>query len=183
MVRNIVFIAKSLDGYIADKNGGLDWLNAIPNPDKVDMGYTYLIESIDALIMGRITFNVVCDFDLDWPYVKPVFVLSNTLKSIPENLNGKVQIINGSLANVLQKIHSMGYKQLYVDGGATIQSFLREDLIDEMVITTIPILLGGGIPLFGDLPSPIDFTHKKSEVFLNAIVQDTYQRKRKKHSF
>lgn len=178
MERNIVFIAKSLDGFIADSNGGLDWLNAIPNPENKDLGFIDFMNRIDALIMGRNTFETVCNFDGDWPYTKPVFVLSNTLKRIPDNLKGKVTIINGPLTKVLDSIHEKGFEQLYIDGGATIQNFLREDLIDEMVITTIPILLGGGITLFGDLPSPMEFTHVKSEVFLNAIVQDTYHRKR-----
>jgi dihydrofolate reductase len=74
---NIVFIATSIDGYIADKDGGLDWLHATPNPDNHDLGYADLMSRIDALVMGRKTFDTVCGFDCDWPYSKPVFVLSN----------------------------------------------------------------------------------------------------------
>ena len=81
---NIVYIATSLDGYIADKEGGLDWLNCVPNPHQDDMGFVDFMNSIDALVMGRNTFETVCGFDMPWPYNKPVFVLSNTLKSIPE---------------------------------------------------------------------------------------------------
>ena len=75
---NIVYIATSLDGYIADKDGGLDWLNSIPNPENVDLGFANFMERIDALVMGRATFETVCGFDVEWPYPKPVFVLSNT---------------------------------------------------------------------------------------------------------
>ena len=81
---NIVFIATSLDGYIADKDGGLDWLQSIPNPENLDMGYVELIDLIDALVMGRKTFEKVCSFDCDLPYSKPVLVLSKFMKSIPE---------------------------------------------------------------------------------------------------
>jgi len=77
---NSVFIATSLDGYIADRNGKIDWLNTIPNPDNNDMGYTEFTKGIDALLMGRKTFETVLGFDGDWPYNKPVFVLSNKLK-------------------------------------------------------------------------------------------------------
>jgi len=175
---NIVFIATSLDGYIADKDGGLDWLQSIPNPKKLDMGWADLIERIDAVVMGRNTFDVVCNFDCDWPYSKPVFVLSNSMKSIPEGYEGKAELIKGSLSAVIETIHQKGHKPLYIDGGVTVQNFLKEDLIDELIITVIPTLLGGGIPLFGELPKPMTFEHVKTEVFLNAIVQNHYHRKK-----
>ena len=88
---NIVFIATSLDGYIADKDGGLDWLQSIPNPENLDMGWGDLIDRIDALVMGRKTFEKVCSFDCDWPYSKPVFVLSNSMKSKPDGYEGKAE--------------------------------------------------------------------------------------------
>ena len=99
------------------------------------------------------------------------------MKSIPERYEGKAEPIKGSLSGVIKTIHQAGYKDLYVDGGVTIQSFLKEDLIDEMIITVIPILLGGGIPLFGELPKPMDFELVKTDFFLNAIVQNHYRRK------
>lgn len=179
MKKNIVFIAKSLDGYIAGKNGELDWLHAIPNPENNDMGYTALMEEIDAIVMGRTTFETVCGFGGDWPYSKQVFVLSNSLKEIPEELNKKVSLTNGTPQEILNKIYKKGYFKLYIDGGRTVQNFLKEDLIDELRITTIPILLGGGFALFGDLPKPMELEHIESKVFLNQIVQDCYQRKKK----
>ena len=176
--KNYVFIAKSLDGYIADKNGGIDYLSSVPNPENLDMGYTAFTEKIDAIVMGRNTFEIVLGFGIPWPYTKPVYVVSSTLKSLPEELNGKVEIVNGKLSDILKGIHDRGNTKLYIDGGTLIQSFLKEDLIDEMIISTIPILLGGGIPLFGDLPESLMWEHVKSEVFLEAITQDTYRRKR-----
>ena len=130
------------------------------------------------VVMGRNTFETVRGFGGDWPYSKPVFVLSNSMKSIPEGYEGKAEPVKGSLSEVIKAIHQKGYKDLYIDGGVTVQNFLKEDMIDEMIITVIPILLGGGIPLFGELPEPMAFEHVKTEVYLNAIVQNHYCRKK-----
>jgi dihydrofolate reductase len=173
---NIVYIAASLDGFIADRAGKIDWLCTMPNPDKLDFGYAAFIERVDAIIMGRNTFETVCGFAGDWPYNKPVFVLSSSLKLIPEEYEGKVRLLNASPAEVVKLVNQEGYKDLYIDGGVTIQGFLSEDLIDEMIITQIPIVLGGGSPLFGELPEPMVFEHVKTEIFLNAIVQNHYRR-------
>ena len=176
---NRVFIATSIDGYIADKNGEIDWLQTIPNPENTDMGYSRFTEQIDALVMGRRTFETVCGFDIDWPYQKPVFVLSNTLEEIPEKFKDKAQLVKGTLIDVLEEVNRSGYYRLYIDGGATIQSFLKEDLIDEMVITIIPIMLGGGTPLFSELPRVLEFECTRSEIYLNKIVQNHFRRIRK----
>lgn len=176
--KNSVFIATSIDGYIADKNGSVDWLNSIPNPDGDDMGYIEYTKNIDALVMGRTTFETVCGFDVPWPYDKPVFVLSNTLTKIPKSHESKAFLIKGSLTEILEQIHNKGYKSLYIDGGLTIQSFLNEDLIDEIIISTIPIVLGGGYPLFSQLTTPLDFELVESKVFINKINQTHYKRKR-----
>jgi len=176
--RNYVFIAKSIDGFIADKDGRIDYLYSVPNPDNLDLGYNALMKKVDAILMGRLTFEKVMSFGIPWPYTKPVFVLSTSVKNIPEELKGKVTLLNGNVDDILKQVNSEGYTKLYIDGGTLIQSFLKADLIDEMILTTIPILLGGGIPLFGNLPKPMMWEHVKSEVFLNALTQDTYQRKR-----
>jgi dihydrofolate reductase len=174
--RNSVFIATSIDGYVADKNGGIDWLHSIPNPDNIDMGYSEFTSQIDALVMGRTTFETVCGFDMDWPYEKPVFVLSNSLKELPEDYKGKAFLIKGTLTEILEQIHQKGYHQLYIDGGATIQGFLKEDLIDEITITIIPILLGGGSLLFSELSYALEFECTESKVYLNKIVQNHFRR-------
>lgn len=177
-MKNIVYIGRSLDGYIADGNGGLDWLNIIPNPAGEDMGYHAHMERVDALIMGRSTYDVVANFGGDWPYEKHVFVLSNSLKKVPTHLNEKVTILSGSIPDILKEVHAQGFQTLYIDGGQTIQSFLKLDLIDEMILTTIPILLGGGFSLFGELEKPLRFDHRSSKVFLDQVVQDHYVRLR-----
>mgnify|MGYP001823243788 FL=1 len=176
--KNSVFIATSLDGYIADKNGGIEWLHAIPNPDHNDMGYVEFIQEIDAIVMGRSTFETVIGFDVEWPYNIPVFVLSNTLKEIPDSHKEKAFLVKGKLTEILDQIHRQGFYLLYIDGGATIQSFLKEDLIDELVLSTIPVLLGGGSSLFGELSRKLEFELIKSKTYLNQITQSHYKRKK-----
>lgn len=177
-VSNKVFIATSIDGYIADKEGGIDWLNSIPNPDHEDMGYGDFMHTVDAIVMGRVTYETVLGFDMEWPFDKPVFVLSNSLKVLPEKLNGKVQLMQGRLTTILSEINSKGYNKLYIDGGKTVQGFLQEDLIDEMIITLIPCLLGGGTPLFAETTDKLDFACSSSKLFLDAVVQNHFVRQR-----
>lgn len=175
---NIVFIATSLDGYIADKQGKLDWLHSIPNPDNIDTGFFALMARIDALVIGRNTLDAVLSFDCDWPYTKPVFLLSNTMSKVPRGYEEKVFLVKGELKNITAELNAKGFNDLYIDGGVTIQNFLNEDLIDEMVITRFPVLLGGGTPLFGDLKRPLNFNVIKNEVLLDNLVQTTYRREK-----
>lgn len=175
---NKVFIATSLDGYIADKNGGIDWLDTFPEVNETDTGYQAFIDEIDALVMGRNTFQKVLSFDIDWPYSKPVFVLSNSLNEIPEEIATTVQLVNGSLNSVLDKIHQLGFHKLYIDGGLTIQNFLTEDLIDEITITIVPVLLGDGIPLFGNLSKLRKFKCVETKLFFHTLVQNKFIRVR-----
>lgn len=176
--KNIVFLGKSIDNYIAGKNGELDWLDMIPNPDQLDMGYNDLMDEIDAIVMGRTSFETVLGFDIEWPYKKQVFVLSRSLKTVPKNLEDKVSLIKGDEKEVLETIHKKGFNNLYIDGGKVVQNFLKQDLIDELRLTTIPIVLGDGISLFDVLPKSLEFEHVKTEVFYNEIVQSCYKRKR-----
>jgi len=177
-MKNIIYIATSIDGYIADRSGGLDWLSMIPNPDKSDFGWSTFISNIDAILMGRKTFETVCNFDCPWPYTIPVYVLSNSLNTLIEEYQEKAQIIKGSHTEILEKIHNDGYKSIYIDGGTTIRSFLEKDLIDEMTIGTIPILLGGGTSLFNKLSQELKFELIKNEVLLGQMVMNTFRRKR-----
>lgn len=176
---NRVFIATSIDGYIADKNGGIEWLHSIPNPEGTDMGYGEFISQIDAFVLGRNTFETVCNFDIDWPYLKPVFVLSNSMTTLPEIYKGKAELVKGTLQEILNTIYKKECFNLYIDGGKTIQSFLKEDLIHEMTLTTIPYLLGGGIPLFADLPKDLEFECMDSRIYINKIVQSRFVRVKK----
>lgn len=172
---NLVFIATSIYGYIAKPDGSIDWLFDVPNPDGSDFGYNDFIKNIDAILMGRITFDKVLTFG-KWPYDKPVFLLTNTITNVGENLKGIVEIVKGELKSVLEKLHNRGFKNLYIDGGKTISNFLNEDLIDEMIITRIPVLLGDGIPLFNKSDVELKFEHVRTEVFYNGLIQSHYKR-------
>lgn len=172
---NYIYIATSLDGFIAASDGSIDWLYEIPNPEQSDYGYAELMSGIDAVVMGRNTFDKVLTFG-EWVYDKPVFVLSNTLKQIPEEIIGKAEIINGNVKDLVKKLNRLGYKNLYVDGGGAIQSFLKEDLIDEMIITRIPIILGSGFPLFKHIDKRLKFKHQKTEIYNNTLVKSHYIR-------
>lgn len=173
-MRNKVFIATSLDGHIADAAGGIDWLTDLPIPTNGDGGFSKFIESIDALVIGRKTFEKVLSFGVEWPYSKKVFVWTKNPELIPFSLQDKVEAVSGCVAEILHTIYQKGYSSLYVDGGQTIQSFLREDSIHEIILTKVPVVLGGGIPLFANVPRKRLF-HKSTQVFDNGMVQSHYE--------
>ena len=172
---NKVFIGASVDGYIADRDGQLDFLQSVPNPEKDGLGFHEFIDSIDALLMGRNTYETVLGFGGAWPYTKPVFVLSNSLVFLPEHVQGKVELLSGPIQEVVEQLNNKGFERLYIDGGKLIQSFLQEEMIDEIIISQVPMLLGGGVPLFDLLPRHIELEHIATKVLLNAIVQTHYK--------
>ncbi len=174
---NYVYIATSLDGFIATSDGGLDWLEKLPNPEQSDYGYAEFIDSIDAIVMGRNTFEKVLTFG-QWVYSKPVFVLSKSLTNLPQHIFGKAEIVAVEIQELITQLHHKGYKKLYIDGGRVIQSFLQQDLIDEIIITRVPIILGEGMPLFGTLEHQLQFRHKKTEIYNNTLVKSHYIRDR-----
>src|SRR3569833_1328601 len=133
---NIVYIATSIDGYIAGKNGDIKWLTEYPNPEQSDYGFFDFMKGIDALIMGSNTFETVNGFDT-WMYNKPVFVISNTLTELTGRWAGKAELVKGGPENVIAQLSAKGINNIYVDGGRTIHSFMALDLIDKLVITTI----------------------------------------------
>lgn len=176
-MQNSIYIAQSLDGYIAGKNGELDWLMSIPNPEGSDYGFAEFMKGIDALVMGRNTFEMVVSFG-QWPYTVPVFVPSTTLNELPEGYEDKAGLIKGTPREIIASLKEKGHSNLYIDGGHTIHSFLKEDLIDEIIITTASIILGGGIPLFPELENNIDLELISTEKLGPQLVKDTYKRKR-----
>jgi dihydrofolate reductase len=175
---NRVYIATSLDGYIADADGGVGFLDTFPMPEHDDMGFAEFMGRTEAILMGRKSFETVLGFGVAWPYAKPVYVWTQTLQEIPESLSDKVTLVSGETIEVLERIHKEGYFELYIDGGLTIQSFLKHDLIDEITITTIPVLMGGGIPLFGPLKGMLTFGCVKSKSYGNGLSQNVYVRSR-----
>ncbi|TNE44552.1 MAG: dihydrofolate reductase [Deltaproteobacteria bacterium] len=173
-MKNVVYIATSLDGYIATKDGGIDWLHDVPNPDQSDFGFAAFIEGIDALVMGRNTYEKVLSFG-EWPYEKRVFVLSRSLTEVPEHLVGKVEFLEGQPHEIVEGLHQRGFQNLYIDGGKVVQVFLEASLIDEIILTTLPIVLGDGIPLFGKMELSTKLQHLQTEVLNNALVKSHYR--------
>lgn len=173
-----VYIATSLDGFIAREDGGIDWLPRVGEAGTEDYGYHEFIDSVDAIVMGRNSYEMVLSFGA-WPYgKKPVVVLSSRTVAIGQDIAGTVESINAPPHKVVQRLAWRGWRHLYIDGGKTIQGFLREDLIHRLIITTVPILLGAGIPLFGPLSREIRLQHLETRPFANGLVQSHYDVRR-----
>ncbi|MBM3111386.1 dihydrofolate reductase family protein [Pseudomonas arcuscaelestis] len=164
-----VYIATSLDGFIARESGELDWL-MVATTSSDDHGYAAYMASVDTLVMGRNTYEKDLTFG-EWPYPhKRVVVLSSTLGAAPG-----VEVHPGPIADLVEHLRDTGAKSLYLDGGQVVQSFLREGRVDELTITRIPVLLGNGIPLFGALSKDVALQHMRSTTFENGFVQSTYR--------
>lgn len=170
------FLGMSMDGFIAGPNGELEWLDSVPNPTESDLGYFSFIGSVDAIIMGRRTFETVLGFDGEWPYDKPIIVMSKSMTELPDKaVNSELSALTPP--DLVAALAARGMSKIYVDGGAVVTSFLEAGLLDEITTTTIPIVLGGGIPLFGVLSDPVAFDLVSSEVLIDALVQTTYRRR------
>ena len=175
---NIVYIATSLDGYISSADGSLDWLSTVPNPGGDDLGFSEFIQRIDAVVMGRLSFETVQSFGLGWHYPVPGIILSSTLVDVPSEFKGKVDLTKGTAEEIMAFAENKGFHNLYIDGGTTIQGFLNNDLIDEIVITEVPVLLGGGERLFGTLPNHLKFKLLSTQTLLGQMVKRHYTRDR-----
>ena len=175
-MRTTVYVGTSLDGFIARKDGDIDWLVKYQNKE-VHESYNEFINRIDAMVIGRGTFEKVLSFP-EWPYEKKVFVLSTSLKQIPGTLNEKATLVAMKPATLLSYLSDKGFSNIYIDGGKVIQSFLKEDLIDELIITRVPELIGTGIPLFGYLDNDLRFEHIKTNIYSDGLVKSQYERKR-----
>jgi dihydrofolate reductase len=167
-----VFIGTSLDGFIARENGDLDWLPGYS--DGEDYGYEEFAAGVDAVVMGRNTYEKVVTFG-EWPYgKKTVIVLSHAPLRIPGQLTS-VESMSGTPAEIVSRLSKRGLKHLYVDGGKTIQTFLEAGLIQELTITRVPVLIGRGIPLFGPLKKDIPLRHIETRHFPDGLVQSRYE--------
>jgi len=166
-----VFIATSLDGFIARANGGIDWL---PPGGGEEHGYDAFIATVDALVIGRNTFDTVLTFGT-WPYgEKPVFVLTTRPLPVPTPTGAVLARMSGDPREIVSQLALRGVRHIYVDGGITIQRFLRAGLIQRLIITRIPVLLGDGIPLFGALPGDVALRHVATRQYATGLVQSEY---------
>jgi dihydrofolate reductase len=165
-----VFVGTSLDGFIARANGALDFL---PPGGGEPHGYDEFMATVDALVIGRNTFETALAFDA-WPYGdKPVFVLS-TRPLPPTPPGAAVQRMSGLPAEIVSQLAARGIRHIYVDGGITVQQFLRAGLIDRLIVTRVPVLIGSGIPLFGPLPRDILLRHVATRQYASGLVQSEY---------
>lgn len=171
-----VYIATSLDGFIARENDDLDWLDTASQtvPEGEDFGYAAFMSSVDLLVMGRYTYEKVLTFG-EWPYQdKRVIVLSGRPLEIPPALSHLVTHSSESPQQLCQRLGQEGVGRIYLDGGVTIQRFLAAGLVDDMIITLIPILLGSGKPLFGPLAADISLKLVAAKPFDCGFVQIAY---------
>jgi dihydrofolate reductase len=169
-MRTTVFVGTSVDGFIARRDGRFDFL-----PDECEPhGYEELMASVDTLVMGRNTFALVMSFG-SWPYPKSkrVVALSSRPLDLPPNQN--VEQMSGDPRDIVAKLEAKGAKHLYVDGGDTVQRFLRAGMIDQLLITRVPVLIGEGIPLFGALPHDVKLRHVATRAFPSGLVQSEYE--------
>jgi dihydrofolate reductase len=166
-----VFVGTSLDGFIARPNGDLDWL---PAGGGEEHGYQAFMASVDALVIGRKTYETVLGFET-WPYdAKPVFVLSTQALAQPP-AGALVQHLSGSPTDIVSRLDARGVQHAYVDGGVTIQGFLRAGLIQRLIITRVPVLIGAGIPLFGLTGRDIRLRHVDTRSYASGLVQSEYE--------
>ena len=165
-----VFVGASLDGFIARANGEFDFL---PPGGGEPHGYDEFMASVDALVMGRKTFETVLAFE-KWPYgKKPVFVLS-THPVAPAPVETVLERMSGAPAEIVSQLAARGIRHVYVDGGITIQRFLQAGLIQRLIITRVPVLIGAGIPLFGAVPHDIVLKHVATRQYASGLVQSEY---------
>jgi len=179
-LKTSVYIATTLDGFIARKNGELDWLPGSDgkmdeNHGNEDYGYNSFMDSIDVLVMGKNTYELVLSSG-NWPYgSKKVIVLSKTLNQLADKTSNSVEIKSCSPKDLYAELEVSGAKHIYIDGGKTIQGFLEAGLINEITITKVPVIIGSGIPLFGPLSSDIHLRPLEAKSFQNGFVQNKYE--------
>lgn len=176
-MKTSVYIATSLDGFIARENGALDWLpgSSGSGGESEDYGYQTFMDTVDVSVMGRLTYEMV-RMSGPWPYgEKRVIVLSTILEHLDDDLPKTVELRNAAPAELYNELKEAGIQHLYVDGGRTIRRFLDAGLIDELTITRVPILIGRGIPLFGELQNDVLLEHQKTLAFHNGLVQSRYK--------
>lgn len=167
-------MAMSLDGFVARKDHTLDWLMKLDTEGE-DYGFAEFQNSIDVIVMGSGSFRTVLGFD-EWPYRKPVIVMSGSLADdeIPEDVKSKVELSRLSPAELMSRLGERGIGRVYVDGGAIVRSFMREGLIADMRVAIAPVLIGEGIRMFGELDRDIDLRLESVDRFKSGLIHMYY---------
>ena len=166
-----VFVGTSLDGFIARANGSFDFL---PAGGGEPHGYDEFMESVDALVIGRNTYETVLAMD-GWPYGDKLVIVLSTRTLAPAPSGARVEHMSGPPAQILAQLTARGIQHAYIDGGITIQEFLRAGLIQRLIVTRVPVLIGSGIPLFGTVARDIPLTHIATRQYASGLVQSEYQ--------
>jgi dihydrofolate reductase len=167
-----VFVGTSVDGFIARHNGDFDFL---PEGGGEPHGYTEFIATVDVLVIGRNTFDKVLTFDT-WPYQDMrVVVLSNRAIDSPAIAGVRAERMCGPAAEIASRLAASGAQHAYIDGGITVQQFLRAGLIQRLIITRVPVLVGQGIPLFGSLPRDVALRHVSTQAYASGLVKSEYE--------
>jgi len=167
-----VFCGVSVDGFLARPNGALDFLDA---GGQEPHGFEEFYDSVDVLVIGRKTFEVVLGFGT-WAYgKKQVVVLSSHPLDFSSIQDGVVEQMSGEPAEIVMRLKARGFQHAYIDGGITIQRFLAAGLIDRMIITSVPVLIGDGIPLFGAVRRDITLRHIATRTYKGGLVQTEYE--------
>jgi dihydrofolate reductase len=166
-----VFVGTSVDGFIARTNDDLDFL---PEGGGEPHGFDEFYASVDVIVIGRKTFEKVLTFAA-WPYDdKRVVVLSSKPVDLSGAGSGNVEHMSGSPDDIVANLAAKGAEHLYIDGGVTIQRFLRAGLIQHLTVTRVPVLIGEGVPLFGSLPHDVQLRHVSTRSFPTGLVQSSY---------
>jgi dihydrofolate reductase len=167
-----LYIATSIDGYIARNDGDLDWLTEFPNPDKIDYGYQKFFEPVDTIIMGGNTYRSILSMDVLWPYKdKPTYIITHNWV----NSGDTIHPIKEDIIESITKLREEEGKDIWlVGGGKLVTMLLNNEMIDEMIITTIPVILGRGIPLFPDNPKESEWKVANNICYKNGVSQITY---------
>ncbi len=177
-MKMIAFAGCSIDGFIARPDGSVDFLDT-DQPPQDDMGFGALLERVDVLLMGRNTFNFVIESGFDWPYGELAVRVATTRElAVSSDLEGTVSSVAGDPDAIVRQLEAEGFGQAYLDGGALTQSFLAADLVDELTLTTVPVIIGGGIRLFDATPGDLAFEHLATSTDPNGFVQSTWRRSR-----
>lgn len=169
-----VFIATSVDGFIARNDGAIDWLPSGESGE--DYGYAAFMASVDGIVMGRCTYESVLGFE-PWPFDKPVVVMSRSLtaQDVPQHLRDRLRISAAQPAELVAELQEQGWQQAYIDGGAVIRAFLQAGLIDELTLTRVPVLIGSGRPLFGALERDLRLSCIASRQYPDGLVSTRYR--------
>ena len=168
-----VFCGTSVDGFLARRNDTFDFLKA---GEGVPHGFTEFLKSVDVVVIGRRTFDVVRKLGHFELYGKtPVVVLSTTPLELSSIREAKIEQMRGTPQEIVAQLEKRRFKHAYLDGGITIQRFLRDGLVDRITVTRVPVLIGEGIPLFGPVPGDIKLRHVRSRSYPGGLVQSVYE--------